>query len=159
MNFGMENYLWPLHRSFSTKKPRSVCTNGSMNGWTNGTWARLWARPSTWSCRRTASCNRMFIAKARLSIIQRAIMGPADLVAEVISLGGRARDRIEKRDLYEQYGVQEYWIIDPEPETVDVLCLVNSRYELCMRCGAGDTAASRLLPGFEIKATWLFRGK
>ena len=101
----------------------------------------------------------MFIAKARLSIIQRAIMGPADLVAEVISLGGRARDRIEKRDLYEQYGVQEYWIIDPEPETVDVLCLINSRYELSMRCGAGQTASSRLLAGFEIKVDWIFRGK
>ena len=100
-----------------------------------------------------------FIARERLNIIERAIMGPADLVAEVISLGGRHRDRIEKRDLYEQYGVKEYWIIDPEPETIDVLHLVNSRYELCMRCGPGETAASRLLPGFEIKAAWLFQGK
>src|ERR1044071_2139299 len=48
-----------------------------------------------------------FIAKDRLGIIQRAIMGPADLVAEVVSPGGRRRDRIDKRDLYEQYGVKE----------------------------------------------------
>ena len=59
------------------------------------------------------------IAQERLGIIQRAIMGPADLVAEVVSLGGRHRDRIEKRDLYEHYGVKEYWIIDPESESVD----------------------------------------
>src|SRR5712691_1834910 len=51
-----------------------------------------------------------FVAKERLSIIQRAIMGPADLVAEVISLGARNRDRVDKRDLYEQYGVKEYWL-------------------------------------------------
>ena len=108
---------------------------------------------------RVAQPDVVFIARERLGIIQRVIMGPADLVAEVISLGGRHRDRIEKRDLYEQYGVKEYWIIDPEPETIDVLHLVNARYELCMRCGAGDTAASRLLPGFEIKAPWLFHGK
>lgn len=49
-----------------------------------------------------------FIAKERLEIIQRVIMGPADLVAEVVSLGGRNRDRIEKRDLYEQHGIKEY---------------------------------------------------
>jgi Uma2 family endonuclease len=55
-----------------------------------------------------------FIARDRLDIIQDAIFGPADLVAEVVSLGSRTRDRIEKRDLYEQYGVKEYWIIDPE---------------------------------------------
>ena len=54
-----------------------------------------------------------YISKARLAIIQRLIMGSADLVAEVVSLGSRQRDRVEKRDLYEQHGVQEYWIIDP----------------------------------------------
>lgn len=98
-----------------------------------------------------------FIAQVRLNIIDRAIMGPADLVAEVVSLGGRNRDRIEKRDLYEQYGVKEYWIIDPEPETIDVLTLVHSRYELAMRCGPGQTATSRLWPGFAISSDYLFR--
>jgi Uma2 family endonuclease len=99
-----------------------------------------------------------FIAADRLNIIQQVIAGPADLVAEVVSLGGRHRDRIEKRDLYEQYGVKEYWIIDPEPETVDVLVLVNGRYELAMRCGPADIAKSRLLPGFEMAGPELFHG-
>lgn len=99
-----------------------------------------------------------FIAKERLAIIQRVIMGSADLVAEVISLGGRNRDRIEKRDLYEQHGVKEYWIIDPESETVEVLALVNGRYELVQRSRPGETAASRLLPGFEVSVNYLFRG-
>lgn len=99
-----------------------------------------------------------FIARDRLNIIQRVIMGPADFVAEIISLGGRSRDRIAKRDLYEQYGVKEYWIIDPEPETVDVLVLVNGRYDLAMRCGPADTSQSRLLPGFEIAGPNLFHG-
>ncbi len=100
-----------------------------------------------------------FIARERLGIVQGAIMGPADLAAEVISLGGRNRDRIEKRDLYEQYGIKEYWIIDPESETVDVLRLVNSRYELAARCGVTQAAASHLLPGFEINVGWLLSGK
>jgi Uma2 family endonuclease len=100
-----------------------------------------------------------FIAKDRLGIIQRVIMGAADLVAEVVSLGGRNRDRIEKRDLYEQYGVKEYWIIDPEPETVEVLALENGRYELVKRSLPGETAASRLLPGFETAVSYLFRGR
>ena len=98
-----------------------------------------------------------FIATARLAIIQRVIRGPADLVAEVVSLGGRSRDRIEKRDLYEQHGVKEYWIIDPEPETVEVLALMNGRYELVKRSRPGDTAASQLLPGFKVAVDYLFR--
>ena len=98
----------------------------------------------------------LFIAQDRLSMIQRVVMGPADLVMEVVSLGGRNRDRIEKRDLYEQYGVQEYWIIDPEPKTVEVLFLERSRYELVTRAGPGQLAQSRLLPGFKVEVDPLF---
>ncbi len=100
-----------------------------------------------------------FIANERLNIIERGIMGPADLVLEVISLGGRNRDRIEKRDLYEQYGVKEYWIVDPESETVDVLELVNGRFELAMHRKAGESASSPLLPGFEVAIGYLFTGE
>jgi len=97
-----------------------------------------------------------FISRERLHIIQRVIGGPADLVAEVVSLGGRNRDRIEKRDLYEQYGVKEYWIIDPESKTVEVLVLVAGCYELAMRRQPGESATSTLLAGFEIPVASLF---
>jgi Uma2 family endonuclease len=99
-----------------------------------------------------------YIAQARLAIIQRVLIGPADLVAEVISLGSRHRDRIEKRDLYEQYGVPEYWIIDPEAASADVLFLEHGSYQLVMRCGPGQVCASRLLPGFEISMDDLLHG-
>jgi Uma2 family endonuclease len=99
----------------------------------------------------------VFISKARLGIISKAIHGPVDLAVEVISLGNRQRDRIEKRDLYEQYGLKEYWIIDPEAQTVEVLHLENGRYQLVMRCTPGQTAASKLLPGFELPVAALFQ--
>lgn len=98
----------------------------------------------------------VFISKDRLGIISRAINGPVDLAVEVISLGHRQRDRIEKRDLYEQYGVKEYWLIDPEAQTVEVLHLVNGRYQLAGRSTPGQTAASQLLPGFTITVSDLF---
>ena len=95
----------------------------------------------------------VFISQARLDIITRAINGPVDLAAEVISLGDRHRDRIEKRDLYEQYGVKEYWLIDPEARTIEVLHLENGRYQLLTRATPGQIAASRLLQGFEVAAS------
>jgi Uma2 family endonuclease len=98
----------------------------------------------------------VYVARERLHIIERVIRGPADLVAEVISLGSRHRDRIEKRDLYEQHGVREYWIIDPEANTVEVLALVGGHYELVARSAKGEVAGSRLLPGFSVPVHALF---
>ena len=99
----------------------------------------------------------VYIARERLEIIAKTINGPVDLTAEVISLGDRNRDRIEKRDLYEQYGIKEYWLIDPEAKTVEVLHLENGRYQLFRRATPGATAASKLLPGFEIEVTSLLQ--
>ncbi|HSH37671.1 MAG TPA: Uma2 family endonuclease [Chthoniobacterales bacterium] len=97
-----------------------------------------------------------FVSKERLHIIQRSLMGPADLVAEIISPGGRTRDRIEKRDLYEQYGVREYWIIDPEAQMVEVLALEGGQYTLAARAVTGEAAASRLLHDFQVDVSRLF---
>jgi Uma2 family endonuclease len=99
-----------------------------------------------------------FVTADRLGIIRRVVQGPADLVAEVVSLGGRTRDRIEKRDLYEQYGVKEYWIIDPEPCVVDVLYLEPSGFRVLGRFGRDQHAGSQLLPGFSLSVEALFGG-
>jgi Uma2 family endonuclease len=92
----------------------------------------------------------MFISNEKLSIIKDRVRGAADLVAEVISPGSRQRDRIDKRDLYEQHGVREYWIIDPEAKTVEVLHLERGAYQLVGRWHPGESAQSRLLQGFEV---------
>lgn len=100
-----------------------------------------------------------FISNERRSIIQRVIHGPADLVVEVISEGGRQRDRIDKRDLYEQHGVKEYWIVDPEAKTVEVLSLQNQEYKLMGRWRTGETASSTLLTEFKVAVDYLFTGE
>ena len=92
----------------------------------------------------------VFISNEQLGIMKERIMGAADLVAEIISHGSRRRDRIDKRDLYEQHGVREYWIIDPEAKTVEVLHLEKGTYRLVGRWHPGERAQSRLLKGFDV---------
>ena len=99
-----------------------------------------------------------FISAARLGIVERAIMGSADLVAEVVSVEGRGRDRIEKRDLYQKHRVNEYWIIDPEAGSVEVLQLEGAVYRMIAEARPGEKAQSQLLPGFDVSVDYLFHG-
>lgn len=98
----------------------------------------------------------VFVSRARLGLIAHHLAGPADLVAEVLSPGSRRRDRLDKRDLYEQHGIPEYWLIDPAAATVEVLVLESGSYRLHGRFQRGDQASSRLLPGFSLPVSELF---
>src|SRR3989454_873468 len=108
------------------------------------------------SPRRAVQPDVLFVAKEHLDIIGDRVMGAADLVAEVVSPESRRRDRIDKRDRYEQHGVREYWLIDPEAQTVEVLYLQSGQYQLMGRWNPGQHARSRLLKGFQISVSDLF---
>ncbi|PYM10342.1 MAG: restriction endonuclease [Verrucomicrobia bacterium] len=105
---------------------------------------------------RTTQPDVLFISNERLRIIEDRVRGAADLVAEVISPESRRRDRIEKRDLYEQHGVREYWIIDPEAETIEALFLDRDEFRLIGRWRLGEQARSQLLKGFTVAVAELF---
>jgi len=63
----------------------------------------------------------LYISPARLSIVtEKNTQGAPDLTIEILSASTRKQDEVYKRNLYERFGVQEYWIVDPELETVKV---------------------------------------
>ena len=92
----------------------------------------------------------LFVAREHSDRIGEQFFGVPDLVMEVISSGTRRTDRAEKLVEYAQAGVQEYWIVDPEARTVEVFRLREGAYELLGKWGAGETACSELLAGFEM---------
>ena len=80
----------------------------------------------------------------------------ADLVAEVVSADGPARDLVVKRADYAEAGIPEYWIVDPANETITVLALEGSGYVEHGVFARGDTATSLLLAGFAADVTAVF---
>lgn len=104
------------------------------------------------TARRVVQPDVFYITKERLGIVRNHIEGAPDLAVEVISEGTWKRDRVEKKALYEQAGVNEYWIIDPDSETIEVFALVKGVYQLHSRAKGAEVAKSKLLAGF--KATF-----
>jgi Uma2 family endonuclease len=100
--------------------------------------------------RRVVQPDVLFIATARLGIVKNCIVGVPDLAMEVISERSWQRDRIQKKALYEQAGLPEYWIVDPDSRTIEVFALRRGLYQLHSRSSGDDAAKSKLLTGFRI---------
>ena len=101
----------------------------------------------------------LYISPARTSIITgKNIQGPPDLVVEILSETSRKTDEIIKRKLYERSQIPEYWIIDPELETVKIYRLSDQSYtrtaELSLE--SNSTLPTPLLPNWELFLHLLF---
>jgi Uma2 family endonuclease len=76
------------------------------------------------------------------------VWGPPNLTVEVLSPSNRRHDRLRKLAWYRQYGVQEYWIVDPVDITVEVLDLEAEPSPAVRIYGESDILESRVLQGF-----------
>lgn len=73
--------------------------------------------------------------------------GPPVLAVEVASRGTRRYDRTRKKAVYDQYGVQAYWIVSPDPDRPDIteFSLSDGRYQQT-GYAAGDNEFSTKFP-------------
>lgn len=103
----------------------------------------------------------IFIAGDQAGIMtEKNIQGAPSLVVEVLSESTRKRDAQIKRRLFEQVGVREYWLVDPELDTVQVFRPTAegrlARVEE-LTTEDGGTLATPMLPGCAIDIRTLFR--
>jgi Uma2 family endonuclease len=80
----------------------------------------------------------------------------ADLALEVVSKEKRERDPIDKRGDYAEGKVPEYWIVNPQAETITVLRLEGEAYVEHGVFRRGDIATSVVLPGFSVQVSQVF---
>jgi len=101
----------------------------------------------------------LYLRREKLSrFTERGIEGAPDLVVEVLSESSRRLDEKVKLSLYERYGVEEYWVIDPVLETVKVRRRGKEGFGApsLLDAEAGDTLTTPLLPALEIPLAELF---
>jgi Uma2 family endonuclease len=85
----------------------------------------------------------------------KRLMGPPSLAVEVISYTSKRTDRLQKRRLYQEEGVAEYWIVDPEERRVERWTPADEQPEvLTQRLVWHPVAAA---PALEIDLVALFK--
>jgi len=85
-----------------------------------------------------------------------AIDGAPDFIVEVVSPSTSHVDTFDKKQLYETHGVREYWIVDPDTETVEVYTPGDDGYTLHRRCVEAGSVDSALLPDLTVALSTLF---
>ena len=77
------------------------------------------------------------------------------LFRSVLSESTEAIDRGIKFEDYAAHGVSEYWIVDPDQETIEQYLLQEGAYQLAVKVKTG-TIASAVVAGFEIPVRAVF---
>ncbi len=80
-------------------------------------------------------------------------------MVEVLSPSTGYYDLTKKREAYERAGVQEYWIVDPERQIVEVLTLEADGYRTTGKAKSKGSVASVLLGGFDVALDRLFEDR
>ena len=96
--------------------------------------------------------------RAHQILTEKHVTGAPDIVIEIGSPSTRQRDETIKRRLYETSGVDEYWIVDPEIDTIRIFRREGERFakpvELTRE--AGDSLTTPLLAGLSIPLERVF---
>ena len=84
------------------------------------------------------------------------IKGAPDLLVEILSPSSIDTDRIYKKRIYERFGVKEYWIVDPDTETIEIWVLKNKMFQLTSKATKEQIITSQLLEGLQIDILVIF---
>lgn len=100
----------------------------------------------------------LFVSTEKSSIItEKNIQGAPDLVVEILSRSRKHIDKKLKNRLYARSGVKEYWIADPDKETIEVFTLKKAEgYKSDGIYGRKDKLKSTVLKGLSINVNEVF---
>ena len=91
-------------------------------------------------------------------IDSKGCVGAPDLVVEILSPGNSKKEMKSKFALYQEEGVREYWVVDPERELVFVYVAENKKFKPTIPI-ADDYVCSTIFPDFKIHTADIFHIK
>ncbi len=87
----------------------------------------------------------------------RGCCGAPELVVEILSPSNSKRDVKLKFELYEEAGVLEYWIVNPEMENIIIYHLQNGKFVGSKFYTEDDIISSSIIAGLTIEVKEIFK--
>ena len=89
-------------------------------------------------------------------IDERGAIGAPELVSEILSPGNPNKEMKYKFDLYEEAGVQEYWIVNPADKTLFIYVLKENQFIGMHPLIEEDSIQSKLFPDLDFQLAEIF---
>ncbi|WP_163378603.1 Uma2 family endonuclease [Cyclobacterium sp. SYSU L10401] len=93
--------------------------------------------------------------KSKLDVM--GCIGAPDLIVEILSPGSNKKELKNKYEVFEESGVQEYWIIHPDEQTVMTYTLTTGKYIPSRLFTSGDVIESNSIPGYRLDLEYVFK--
>lgn len=98
----------------------------------------------------------VLLKSSRKKLQERHIIGAPDLAIEVVSPTSATHDRHRKLAAYARAGEPEYWIVEPDSHTVEVLILEHGDYQSLGVYRGKATLPSQIVPEFMVHVEEFF---
>jgi Uma2 family endonuclease len=83
-------------------------------------------------------------------------IGAPDLIIEILSPGNNRKEIQNKYEVYEESGVQEYWVIHPNECTLMIYTLIEGKYLPSKLFTIGEIVESKVISDFKLDLTDVF---
>lgn len=98
----------------------------------------------------------LFVTCNPENFTENEYVGAPSFIIEILSPSNKSHDLVRKLNLYMEYGVKEYWIVDPMEKRIMIYTLDENEEVQFNLVNENEKATSKLFEGFKIDTKNLF---
>ena len=98
----------------------------------------------------------LIVITDKSGLMENAYEGVPALVIEIISTSNQTHDRIRKYSTYMEFGINEYWMVNPKLKTIEVYIFEEDEYKQVAIYKGDDCAVSQTFKELKIYLDVIF---
>lgn len=98
----------------------------------------------------------LMVISDKAGLKKNAYYGVPDLIIEIIAPSNESHDRVKKYSTYVEFGINEYWMVNPKLKTIEVYIFEEDEYKQVAIYKGDDCAVSQIFGGLKIHLEEVF---